>query len=352
MKNKRFFVILSILLLAILLSACTSASATNSWGGVSANDSTVFFTNGNDVVALHADSGSLLWTYPEKPAATRLFYASPAIAGDTLIVGDYSGVLAGVGVRDGKELWQFTGAKGRYVDSPLVVNNTIIAPNADSSVYALDMNGKLLWSYKGTHAFWATPVSDGTTVYAPSLDHYLYALNLADGKLVWKVDLGGPIVGSPILSADGTLYQGTLGSTLFSIKAADGSVNWKQTLPGRVWSTPVAVADRLYIGDDSGKINLIKSADGSIIQSIDLQSAILGSGVAVNDNIVFADEKADVIIIGKNGERVATPTVTGKLYSDLVFSNSHIYVLSTKGDHLLYAIDANGLQVWNYSVSK
>lgn len=350
MKNKRFYVILSILLLGILLSACTNASATNSWGGVSANDTSVFFTNSTDVVALKADSGSLLWTYPEKPAATRLFYAAPAIAGDTLIIGDYSGVLAGVGARDGKELWQFTGAKGHYVDSPLVVNNTIIAPNADANVYALDMNGKLLWSYKGTHAFWATPASDGTMVYTPSLDHYLYALNLADGQLKWKTDLGASIVGSPVLSADGsTLYQGTLDSKLFAINTADGSVVWKQTMPGRIWSTPLVLEDRLYVGDDSGKVDLIKAADGTLIQSVDLQSAVLGNGVVVNDNVVFGDEKADVVILGKNGERVATPAVTGKLYSNLVYSNSQLYVLSTKGDHLLYAMKADGVQVWNYS---
>jgi outer membrane protein assembly factor BamB len=348
MKINRFYLVITILLLGILLSSCTSATATNSWTGVSANDSTVFFANGQTVLALHADSGAVIWTYPDKPGASRLFYAAPAIAGDLVIIGDYSGVLSGVGIRDGKDQWQFTGAKGRYIGSPLVINNTIIAPNVDANVYALDLTGKLLWTFKGSHAFWATPVSDGTTVYIPSLDHSLYAVSLANGQLIWKVDLGAPLVGSALLATDGTIYVGTLGSTLIALNPVDGSVKWKQTLPGRVWSAPVAVDDRLYVGDDSGKINLIKAADGSIIQSIDMQSAILGNGAVMNNNIVFADEKSDVIIIGKDGSRISTPSLSGKLYSNLVFSNGHLYVLSTKGSKTLYTLDANGTQVWNY----
>ena len=352
MKNKSILVVLSILLLGILLTSCTGASTTNSWAGVTASDTAVYFTNGTSVLALNADSGTNIWTYPPTVAATRLFYAAPAIAGDQLIIGDYSGMLVGVGIRDGKELWQFTGAKGRYVDSPLVVNKQIIAQNADAKIYALDLTGNLQWTFQAKHAFWATPVSDGTTVFAPSLDHNLYALNLADGKLKWKADLGGPLVGRPTLAPDGTIYIGTLGNILYAINSADGSVKWQQKLTDAIWSAPVLLADRLYIGDQSGKISIVSTVDGSIIQSIDVQSAILGDGVVMNDNIVFGDEKGDIIVIGKNGERIRTPSITGKLYSNLVFNNNRLYVLTTKGDKPLYAYDANGTEIWAYSTSK
>ncbi|MHC1741348.1 MAG: PQQ-binding-like beta-propeller repeat protein [Anaerolineaceae bacterium] len=352
MKISRFYLVLSILLLGILLTSCTGATTTNSWGGVTADDTTVYLSTGTSISVLHADSGTVIWSYPEKPAAGRLFYAAPVAVGDQLIVGDYTGGLVSLGIRDGKELWKFAAAKGHYVDAPLVVNDMIIAPNADSNIYAIDLTGKSIWTYKGSHAFWATPASDGTTVYAPSLDHYLYAINLADGQLKWKADLGGPLVGSPFLAQDGSLYIGTLDSTMFSINSADGTTNWKQTVAGGVWSAPVLLADRLYFGDASGKINLLQASDGKIVQTIDMQSAILGSGVAMNDNVAFGNEKADVIIIGKNGERVVTPSVTGKLYSNLVFSNGHLYVLSTAGDKALYTFDTAGTQIWTYSVSK
>jgi len=352
MKINRILVVLSILVFGIILTSCTGVSATNSWAGVSANDTAVFFTNNTSIVALKADTGTQIWSYPEKPAASRIFFAAPAVAGDQVVVGDYSGLLVGLGVRDGKELWQFTGAKGRYVDSPLVVNNTIIAQNADANIYALNLTGNLQWTFKGTEAFWATPVSDGTTVFAPSLDHNLYAIDLANGTLKWKAVLDSSIVGRPYLAADGTIYLGSLGKTLYAIDSADGSIKWKQTLGGGIWSAPVALGDNLYVGDQSGKINVLKSADGSTVQTIDLASAVLGSGAVMNDQIVFGDEKGEIIVLTQEGQRAWTRTLTGKLYSNLVFASGHLYVLPTKGDKPLYAYDANGNENWDYTPSK
>lgn len=349
MKKNGLFVVLSILLLGIFLTSCSGATTTTSWGGVSASDSAAYFTNTTQVMAVNADSGTLIWSYPEKAAATRLFYAAPVVAGDQLIVGDYTGAVVALGIKDGKELWKFADAKGHFVDSPLVVNDLIIAPNSDANVYALDMDGKLVWKYSGTHAFWATPVSDGTNVYVTSLDHNVYALDLKTGNMVWAADLGSPVVGSPLLTEDGTLYVGTLDNSMYALKASDGSQVWKQTAGGGVWSQPVLTDGNLYFGDASGKINILAATDGKIVQSVDMSSAILGNGVLVGDHLVFGDEAGDVIYLGKDGSRIATPSVSGSIYSNLTFANGHLYVLSTKGDKPLYAFDENGAQVWSYS---
>jgi outer membrane protein assembly factor BamB len=353
MKINRFFVVLSILLLGIILTSCsTGATATNSWGGVTASDSAVYVSNGTSILALKADSGSVTWTYPEKAAASRLFYAAPAIAGDQLIVGDYAGKLVSLGLRDGKELWSFDGAKGHYVYAPLVANNMIIAQNADSKIYALDFDGKSVWTFTAGHGFWGTPVSDGTTVFAPCLDHYLYALNLTDGQLKWKADLGGPLVSSPLLSADGVLYLGTLDKTIVALNAADGTVLWKQKTTSGVWSTPVVLDDQLYVGDESGNISILKIADGSIVKSVDLKSSVISSGAAINGTLVFGDENGEIISIDKTGKHVVLSTLSGKIYSNLVSSKDQLYVLLTGGTKVLVTLDNNGNEIWNYTASK
>lgn len=360
MKLKRINVVLSILLLGILLTACSSSSTTNSWAGVTATDSAVYFTNSNSIVAVKAENGNAIWTYPVQSTskglfsgtAVRYFSAAPVVVGEQLIVGDYSGLLVSLSTRDGKELWQYAGATGRYIDAPLVVNDTIIAQNADATIHALDLNGNVLWTFKGNHAFWATPVSDGKTVFATSMDHFLYALNLSDGTVKWKTDMGGPLVSRPLLTEDGTLYIGTLNNAVYAVKAEDGSVLWQQTLKSSVWAVPVKIADRLYLGDQAGNIYLIKVADGSLIQTIEIGSPILGSGVVIGDKLAFGDEKGELILIGINGERAWTRSLTGKIYSNLVYSGDQLYVLTTKGDQPLHAFDANGNEIWNYSTSK
>ena len=353
MKIKRILLVLSILLLGITLSSCSSnATAINSWGGVTATDSAVYIANGTSILSLKAESGSVTWTYPEKASASRLFYAAPAVAGDQLIVGDYAGKLVSLGIRDGKELWTFAGAKGHYVYAPLVTDKLIVAQNADGNIYALDLDGNKVWTFSGTHGFWATPVTDGTTVYAPCLDHYLYAINLADGQLKWKANLGGPLVSSPVLSTEGVLYLGTLDKTIIALSSADGSILWKQTTTSGVWATPVILNDQLFAGDESGNISILKIADGSVVKTVDINSSVISSGVVMNGSLVFGDENGEIISIDKDGKRVILSTLTGKIYSNLVLSKDQLYVLLTSGDKVLVTLDSNGNETWNYKASK
>lgn len=353
MKNKKFFVVITILLLGIMLTSCSSnATATNSWGGVSATGSDVYVTNATSILSIKADSGNVTWTYPEKAAATRLFYAAPVVAGDQVIVGDYKGLLVSLGIRDGKELWTFDGAKGHYVYSPLITADKIIAQNADGQIYALDYSGNLQWTFTAGHPFWATPVTDGTIVYAPCLDHYLYAINLKDGKMVWKTDLTGSLVASPLLSSDNsTLYIGTLDKTVVAIKTADGSIGWTYKADGGVWSTPVISEDQLFVGDESGKVLILKAADGSLVKAVDVKSPIIGTGVIMNDSVIFGDEAGEVVSVKKDGSHVIISTLSGNLYSNLVVNNDQLYVHTTSGTKILVALNSDGNEIWNYSTS-
>lgn len=211
MKKRFYFVPLIFLSLALFLTGCSSATGTavNTWGGAAVADSMVYYASGPQVLAL-ADSGAnytVRWTYPEKAVASRLFMAEPLIVGEQLILGDYGAKLTSISIRDGLENWQFAGAKGRYIDSPLLVDEKIIAPNADNNVYAVDLNGKLIWTFKKNGAFWARPATDGKLAFIPSLNHVLYAVDINTGNEAWKVDLKSPLVSRPLF-ADGVVYLG------------------------------------------------------------------------------------------------------------------------------------------------
>ena len=82
--------------------------------------------------------------------------AEPLIVGEQLILGDYGAKLTSISIRDGVENWQFAGAKGRYIDSPLLVGELLIAPNADNNVYAVDLDGKLVWTFTEEWCFLGT----------------------------------------------------------------------------------------------------------------------------------------------------------------------------------------------------
>ena len=351
MKIRRIGVILLFALLAVTLTACSSAGQTNSWSGVLLTEEYVYYAGGNLVTALASDSGNVVWQYPEKASAQRLFFAEPVLIGEQLIVVDYAHQLTSLNAKTGVETWTFTGAEGRYIDSPLVVNDLIIAPNTDYSLYALDFSGNLVWEYKAGHALWARPATDGSSVYFPSMDKNLYALDAATGSLKWKVALDTTAVSRPLLD-NGVLYLGNLDGTFFAFDAEDGSRIWEQKVGGGVWSQPILYEGKLYFGDQSGRINILNSADGKSVQFIETDAAIVGSGALLDEGIAFGNEDGEVILIGFNGERLWTRSFEGSSYANLQRLGNRIVLSLNKSEKPLIALDTNGNENWYYDGKK
>lgn len=377
MKIKKYSIILTFALLALLLSSCTNtATATNSWGNAAVVGDSVIFTNSTTVVALSTLNGSVRWTYPAETSNSRLFFAAPVISPEGLngdeqvILGDYAGGLVSVSNNNGSmEYWQFTQALGKYIASPALVNNVVIAPNTDGFVYFVNLQeDKSGWTIKdiksfpvrddfekagldknALDAFWATPVADDTYAYVPNTNHYLYAIEISTAKMKWETDLGGVIVSTPLLADDGTIYIGTLNSAFFAVDSSNGSIKWQQTLSGDVWAEPILKDGKLYIGDESGKINVLDAADGSVVQTIDGTASILGKGADLGDKLVFANEDGGINAINADGSAVWMRQLNGNIYSNLVTGSDQFYILPTKGDKAIYAYDSNGNEIWNYS---
>lgn len=349
MKNKILPLLSALLLAGIFLSACTGAGSTaSSWSGVTMAENAIYFAGATQVFSLRPDNGNIIWTYPEKGAATRLFLAAPTVAGDQVIAGDYAGGLVSLNPSNGSENWTFAEAKGKYVGSALATDSMIIVPNADNHLYALDMQGKLKWKFAATHAFWSQPVTDGKLVFASSLDHYLYALDLQTGTLAWKADLGATLVSSPLLDS-GVLYQGSIDGTMNAVDAASGKVKWTQKLEGGIWSTPVISEGKIFFGDQKTKVYILDTANGAIDQTIDVGTAIIGRGVLIKEGIAFGTESGELVLIGLDGKKLWSRTIGGKIYSNLVSDGTLILVPETQGDKPLVALDTNGTEVWYFA---
>ena len=119
----------------------------------------------------------------------------------------------------------FDGAEGRYIGSPLVSSDRVFAPSADHMLYAVDMNGQLIWKFETEEPLWAKPVSDPdcSCIYLSSMDHKVYAIDAKSGVQIWSTeDLGGSIVGTPSISEDMVLYVGTFANEMVALDAVQG----------------------------------------------------------------------------------------------------------------------------------
>lgn len=354
MKNKITTIIVTICILALLLTSCSGSGTTaTSWGGALVADSAVYFADGTQVYAIRSDNGAVIWSYPEKISATRLFLAAPVLVGEQLLVGDYTNILISLDSRTGSTVnWTFDKAEGKYIDSPLVVGDLIVAPNADGNLYAMDLDGKSKWTFTAEGPLWAQPASDGELIFVPSMDHFLYAVDLTSGAEKWKVDLKASIVARPTL-VDGIIYIGNLDGDVFAVDSQNGNLIWGPVkVGGGVWAAPTLVDGQLFFGDQTGDINILKAEDGTIVKTIETESAVLGSGVVLPEGIAFGKENGDLVLIGFDGSESWTRTVGGSLYSNISINGDLFVVVSNKGEKPLYAFDTKGANKWEFTTPK
>src|SRR4030042_1463859 len=253
MKLKTYLLPITLVFLSIIISACTGgAGISTSWHGLAASTETAYLSAGTQVYAIDVNTGSEKWRYPEKPNA-KGFYANPVLTTDEqLLVPSYDNKLYSLNPATGSENWNFEDSSNRLIASPLVANDTIYQPSSDGFIYALDMNGRQVWKQETGGPLWAQPASDSdcNCIYVASMDHTVYSFDASTGELLWHTpELGGAMVGTPAVSPDGVLYIGTFGNEMLALDGSNGSILWRFTTDDWVWSGPVLSNDVLYFGD-------------------------------------------------------------------------------------------------------
>jgi outer membrane protein assembly factor BamB len=142
----------------------------------------------------------------------------------------------------------------------LRADGTIFFGSRDDRLYALDGDGKLLWSYVTQGDVDGSPAIalDGT-VYVGSDDGRLYAL-WPDGEMRWAVVTGGPVRSSPAVGPDGTVYFGSHDGKFYAVEPKTGKAKWIFRTGGRIQASPIIdKAGRIYVGSQDGRLYALDS---------------------------------------------------------------------------------------------
>ena len=118
--------------------------------------------------------------------AENWVWSTPSLDGDTLYFGDVDGNFYSFNTATGKLNGSPVKPDGPITASPLVRDDHILLATESGSVYALDRQGKQLWTKEIGGKIYTTPIMAGDlAIVAPlETDFYLTALD-ADGRQVW-----------------------------------------------------------------------------------------------------------------------------------------------------------------------
>ena len=85
---------------------------------------------------------------------------------------------------------------------------------------------KVKWKFRTGAAVYSSPAIANGVLYVGSNDHFLYAINLADGSLKWKTETVTRITSSPAV-VNGTVYLGNYTGRFYAFDAETGKLKWK-----------------------------------------------------------------------------------------------------------------------------
>ncbi len=359
MKNtKLILIVLMLLFLSLAASGCsTSGTVASSWPGILVDGETTYIANNQFVYAIQTSNGIQRSQTPEKPidAATTFFHKPILLENGLLLAGSYKKDIYTFDTTLKTAIPFFTGAESRWIAGQVQVDDTLYAPNADGTLYAIDLDGSEKWKFTTEDAIWSEPVVAGNTVYLASMDHYLYALNASNGNLLWKTDLGGTAVSAPALGADNILYIGTFNSELVAIDGETGSILWTLASSDWIWGSPVLGADNvLYFTNLRGAVYAVDTTTQEILWQVETDGLISGSVLVVGENLFVATGLGTLYNLDLNGDVLWKQSLAeGEFHGTPVFAGDNLILVSAvDADYLVYAYTLTGAIQWQFSPAK
>lgn len=208
-----------------------------------------------------------------------------------VFVGSCAGIFYAFNKATGEVRWSYDirkdGKQQSFHGNPLITDDLILvgtdlscAPDGVGHVYAFERNtGKMRWKYQTTSV--PTDVLRiGRNVYFGSFQDRWSAVDLKTGKLVWSFSTGTAnpdctMVKSPV--ADGThIYLTGLDGFIYSLDTATGRVIWKRILTAPPSTALALKDDALLVGTSDNHIYRLKSETGATVADLAVEATPVG----------------------------------------------------------------------------
>ncbi|TKC58144.1 hypothetical protein FBD94_19545 [Pedobacter hiemivivus] len=160
--------------------------------------------------------------------------------------------------------------------------------SSDNNFYALNAaNGKLIWKYTAGNFSYSDPIVVGETVYAGSIDGNMYAFDAINGSVKWKFFTAAVGIESSPAVCDGIIYFGSNNGSFYALNATTGELKWKMETSKNVSSSPVVANNIVYFGSSNGLIYAVGAKTGNLIWSYQTGGMINQSSPALSNGIIF-----------------------------------------------------------------
>lgn len=291
--------------------------------------------NKREVVRAFGLDGREVWNTDWTGALQVPFFArrngswvrsSPALAGDTLLVGGMRDVLVAIDPTAGKELWRLDFMETYrtplpdfgFASSPLVDGDAVYVQAGASVARVERKTGKVVWrALEDGGGMWNSAFSSpmiatlcGVRQLVVQTRTRLAGVELDSGKVLWSVDvkafrgmniLNPTVVGDQVFTSS---YGG--GSFLFTVRR-DGEA-WSveqawQTKAQGYMSTPVVLDGHIYLHRRDKRFSCVELATGTEKWASGERFSDYASLVTDGRRILALDSRGELLLLNATPER-------------------------------------------------
>ncbi|MDR1173149.1 MAG: PQQ-binding-like beta-propeller repeat protein, partial [Bacteroidales bacterium] len=229
-----------------------------------------------DIAGYERPDYSLNRLYPFVKEAWRqrlgaAIYASPAVSGGFVYIGDDMGYLNCLDAQTGKLKWRYKTGK-RIVGTAAVSDGKVVFGSADKRIYCLNAStGKLLWVVDADRPALGAVTIAGGVAYTGTGDGAFRAIDLNSGKVLWKyADVKGYIETRPLVYGSKVVF-GAWDNNLYALDRTSGALLWKwdgnhtrmHFSPAAVW--PVATGNKIFVTAPDRFMTAIDLQTGQVV---------------------------------------------------------------------------------------
>ena len=219
-----------------------------------------------------------------------------------VFVGSCAGIFYAFNKATGEVRWSYDirkdGKQRSFHGNPLITDDLILigtdlscAPDGVGHVYAFERNtGKVRWKYQTTSV--PTDILRvGSNVYFGSFQDRWAAVSLSSGNLVWSFSTGAAnqdctMVKSPV--ADRThIYLTGLDGFVYSLDTATGRVIWKRKLTAPPSTALALKGNALFVGTSDNHIYGLKSETGATVADVAVEATPVGRLTFTDDSLLL-----------------------------------------------------------------
>lgn len=202
---------------------------------------TLFFSNSTGLEARAVASGDMIWSVSNEES---IGFAGVTYYNGALYCNTNSGEVVAFKSSDGSLVHRYSLETASGIRSiPTIVNDVIYV--GGDALFAFNLDGSQKWKYDAPDYIYSGPTVDNGMVYFTASNGILYALNAANGTLIWQHDMGATGGLESLTVNNDKVYAGA--NDLYCLNASNGELVWVKENVNMDVNGPTVFNNAVYV---------------------------------------------------------------------------------------------------------